>query len=137
MKKILLSGLVLMFGLYLQAQESAQLTKASERSAQLAQLYQLNDEQTDRMMEIQTRRYQQLDEIAALEEVDYPLYVKKMKAIRSGADLSIQMMLNEEQMKTFYQQSIERRKAIAEIARSMQEQGATPQEIEKAQLRLE
>ena len=47
------------------------------------------------------------------------------------------MLLDEEQVKVFYNELIKRRQRQADLARKMQDEGATPQQIELALVNME
>lgn len=140
MKKLFfLSSLFLMMtGIASAQQQDPQAQgKAQEMTSVLAQLYNLDADQADRMFEIQMRKYNDIGLVASLRDQDQQLYVRKMKAIFEGADGSIERMLTKAQMPTFRQQAIELRKRKAEMARQLQAQGIAPQQIELALVEME
>jgi hypothetical protein len=136
MKKILLLLPALFLMVSLSAQDIS-ATEVSEQTDALVQVYNLNSEQAAEMYKIQERKFRNLASISHLKQENEELYYQKLKAIQYNTDVSIQRLLNSDQMKVFYQRSVDRRQRQANLARKMQEEGASPQEIERALIEIE
>ena len=119
------------------AQHSSLEDQAAQATAELTERYQLNAEQATKMLYIQQTRLHNIASVAELEASDPQTYIKKMKSIQSGMETSVQMLLDEEQVKVFYNELIKRRQRQADLARKMQDEGATPQQIELALVNME
>ena len=111
--------------------------KAREMTGVLAQLYSLDEDQTATMLNIQIRKYKDIGVVAPIRNQDQQLYVRKMKAISSGANASIERMLTKSQQAIFRQEAIDLRMRQAEMARQLQEQGIAPKDIELALVEME
>ncbi|MCB0705461.1 MAG: hypothetical protein KDC34_09140 [Saprospiraceae bacterium] len=136
MRKILCLLPLLLFAFLVNAQDVSAV-KVNEQTEALSQVYSLNDTQTGEMLKIQDRKLRNLASIEHLKQEDEELYYQKLKAIQYNTDVSIQRLLNSDQMKIFYQRSVDRRQRQAELARKLQNQGATPKEIERALIEME
>lgn len=111
--------------------------EVNEQTEALQQVYNLSDQQVVEMQKIQERKLRNLASIQNLKEENQDLYYQKLKAIQYNTDISIQRLLNSDQMKIFYERSVDRRQRQAELARKLQDQGATPTEIERALIEME
>ncbi|MCB0642756.1 MAG: hypothetical protein KDC44_14005 [Phaeodactylibacter sp.] len=120
-----------------QQQDPQAYGKAQEMTSLLAQAYNLDENQTDKMFKIQIRKYNDINLVASLRDQDQQLYVRKMNAIFDGANASIERMLTKAQQPTFRQQAIDLRKRKAEMARQLQAQGIAPKQIELALVEME
>lgn len=133
MKKFLIALLALVFVTALQAQSF----DAKKATAELTQVYSLDEAQQAEMATIQQRKARNLSEIQSLKTSDRETYVKKLKSIRYGTDVSIKKMLNQEQMTVFYEKSKERRMREADLMKKMKAEGATREQIQAALAEME
>ena len=139
MKKLLLglACMIFAFGLSAQANEKAKDPKVQAATDEMVALYNLDEQQTEKMYVIQERHQRNLSEIAAYESQDPQLYLKKKRSVRDGLEGSIKRILNEEQMKTFHAQILERRKKESELIKQLRANGASKEEIQMALLGVE
>lgn len=133
MKKFLIALLALVSVTALQAQSF----DAKKATAELTQVYSLDDAQQAEMATIQQRKARNLSEIQSLKTSDRETYIKKLKSIRYGTDVSIKKMLNQEQMTVFYEKSKERRMREADLMKKMKAEGATREQIQAALAEME
>ena len=139
MKKLLFGLFCMIFALSLDAQavEKAKDPKVQAATDEMVALYNLDEQQTTKMYTIQERHFRNLSEIAAYETQDPQLFLKKKRSVRDGLEGSIKRMLNEEQMKVFNAQLLERRKKESELIKQLKASGATKEEIQIALLGVE
>ena len=119
------------------AQSDSPEQKASGETEILAQKFQLSGVQTQKMHQIQLRRYRDRELIVPNKTTDQVLYLEQLKAIEHGADISVQLLLTEAQTPQYRAFSLERREKRAELAQSMLSKGVPIQEVEIAVLELE
>ena len=130
MKKLLFSGFLLLATVSLFAQ--TKVDQAKKATAELVQLYQLDEQQTAKMLKIQERYFQNDLQIEALKTSDPDLYQKKRISNKRGTEASIKMILTKEQMTVFNQQKLQKRKQEAALIKKMKAEGASKEEIQKA-----
>ncbi|MBR9921013.1 MAG: hypothetical protein GYB31_09255 [Bacteroidetes bacterium] len=136
MRKFLCMLPLFLIAFAMNAQEVSAV-EVNEQTEALQQVYNLSDQQVVEMQKIQERKLRNLASIQNLKEENQDLYYQKLKAIQYNTDISIQRLLNSDQMKIFYERSVDRRQRQAELARKLQDQGATPTEIERALIEME
>ena len=136
MKKLLLLLPLFMLSLTLSGQV-VPVSEISDQTDALTDVYNLDDKQAAEMYKIQERKFRNLASIEHLRQENEELYFQKLKAIQYNTDVSIQRMLNSDQMRIFYQRSVDRRQQQAALARKMHDEGASPAEIERALLEIE
>lgn len=112
----------------LSAQTQAERIEAE--TAKLRQHYQLDETQTTEMRRIQQRRFNNIEEIASLQQSDFSLWVQKRRAIQTNTDGSIRRMLQPDQLPLFDQQMRQRRIEDSNFIKEMQQQGKTKEQIE-------
>ena len=139
MKKVLLGLCCLIFALSVNAQavEKTNDPKVQEATDQMVALYNLDQQQAAKMYTIQKRHLRNLSEIAVYESQDPQLYLQKKRSVRDGMEGSIRRLLNEEQMKIFNAQILERRKKESELIKQLRASGASKEEIQMAILGIE
>lgn len=135
MRKLLC--LLPLFLLALTANSQSEAADVSAQTDALSQVYDLNDAQKGEMFKIQERKMRNLASIQHLQTENEELYYQKLKALQYNTDISIQRILNSDQMKVFYARSVDRRQRQADLARKLQNDGVTPKEIERAILEME
>lgn len=99
--------------------------------------YQLTQEQETKMVKIQQRRLRNLSEISSLEQQDPAKFLQKRKAINSGTEVSLKMMLNKEQRALYDKSRMEIRQKKAAKSAELKEQGMTSKEMEPYLLAIE
>ena len=136
MKYIVVIALLLGASIHLQAQavDKAQVNVAAEA---LIATYQLTEAQEAGAYTIAERRLRNQSEIAHLASSDQKLYLQKKNAIREGEIVSLERLLNQEQLPILREQMIERRKKESELIKKMKAQGATREEIQLAVWEME
>lgn len=134
MKKMLLPLLLCFFVFQLSAQKANVVKgdKAQKITQELTELYVLSEEQAAKVYKIQVRKYEQYAAIQNLESKDPTTYVTKLKAIHTGNEGSIKLLLNTEQLRAFQMNSMQMRKKRADKATALKIQGLTSEEIDKA-----
>ena len=137
MKKLILSLTMLICVMTLWAQSASSKPEIQKEVEALVALYQLDEAQTAKVQVIQERRFRNLAEIEVLKNTDEKQYWHKRRAIRNGTEASIEMLLNEEQMKVFHTQISERRQKESAIIKQMRQNGASKEEIQDALIRLD
>jgi hypothetical protein len=136
MKYFIVIALLLSASFQLQAQtaDKAQLDAAAQ---DLIGTYQLTEAQEAEAFVIAERRLRNQAEIAHLASADPKLYLQKKNAIRQGELVSIERLLNKDQLPILRQQMIERRKKESNLIQKMKAQGATREEIQLAVWEME
>ena len=136
MRKIFFSILSLFLAVSVIAQGSVdpKVRKAADR---MIKVYNLDEQQAVTALEIQERRFRNLEEISDLKNTDKDLYRHKLKAIQQSTDASLRRILNEEQMAIYNQRKIEIRNKRAAKTAELKAQGMSLEEIEDALLELE
>lgn len=137
MKKLILSLSFFLFIGGLWAQSATNEKAIQQEMETLTSLYSLDEKQAEEMLVIQQRRFRNLAQIKTLENKDEAMYLQKKKSIRMGTEASIKKMLKPEQMATFNQQVVERRKKESALVKEMRQNGASKAEIQMALLGLE
>lgn len=99
--------------------------------------YQLDETQEAKMVKIQQRRLHNLSEVSALEKENPAKYLQKRKAINTGTEVSIKMMLTKEQRILFDQDRIAVRMKKAEKTAELKAQGMTLKQMEPYMLAIE
>ncbi len=136
MRKIFFSILSLFLAVSVIAQGSVD-PKVRKAADGMIKVYNLDEQQAVTALEIQERRFRNLEEISDLKNTDKDLYRHKLKAIQQSTDASLRRILNEEQMAIYNQRKIEIRNKRAAKTAELKEQGMTLEEIEDALLELE
>jgi len=119
------------------AQSSAAREAAREATESLTATYGLSEVQIPQMLEIQERRFRNLEEIEPLKSTDEVLYRQKLRNIRYGTEASIQSILSADQRPILEKERVERRKQEAARLKMLQESGASKAEIQEALLEME
>lgn len=132
MKQVAILIIALFAFVGVQAQKSAQAA-----TAEMTKIYQLDEAQQAEVLKIQERKVRNLSEIQALKTTDRATYIKKLKSIQYGTDVSLKRLLNKSQMETYYKVSTERRKKQAVLSKEMKARGASSEEIEEAMAEME
>jgi tRNA A37 N6-isopentenylltransferase MiaA len=128
MKHFLLLVITLFSIQLLSAQTQTERVEAE--TAKLRQLYQLDESQATEMRRIQQRRFNNIEEIASLQQSDFSLWVQKRRAIQTNTEGSVRRMLRPEQLTVFDQQMRQRRIEDSNFIKEMQQQGRTKEQIE-------
>ena len=105
-------------------------SRVQSETASLVALYQLDEVQTQEMLRIQERRFNNQQEIEVLRTSDYRLYLQKREAIRINTESSIRRMLRPEQEEIFNDQSAQARLDDSRFIKEMLQAGKTKEEIE-------
>jgi len=119
------------------AQTPAAREAAREATEALTATYGLSAVQIPQMLEIQERRFRNLEEIEFLKSSDEALYRQKLRNIRFGTEASIQRILSIDQRAILEKERVERRKQDAVRLKMLQESGASKSEIQEAILEME
>jgi len=106
----------------------------STKVASLTELYQLNDQQQQKLVEIQERRNRNLAQIQVLAESDPALYIRKRASLQQGTEASVRRMLTKAQLKTYRDRQATFRKDQAKLKGELKESGASLEEIQTALL---
>lgn len=138
MRKFLLA----LISLCLLTVATAQQAKVSKKDVQkatdeVAALYQLNAEQIKNVYEIQERRLINLAEVEKIKTSDYPLYLRKCRAVRIATETATKKLLTETQLNIYYAQVAERRKRESVKMKELKRQGADKEQIELGLLEIE
>ncbi len=138
MRKFLLS----LCSLCLLTAATAQQAKVSKKDVQkatneLAALYQLNTDQIKNIYEIQELRLINLAEVEKVKTTDYPLYLRKCRAVRIATETATKKLLTEAQLNIYYVQVAERRKRELVKMKELKRQGAEQEQIELGLLEIE
>jgi hypothetical protein len=137
MKKLLLGLFFFCLTGVLTAQSETAAQKALQSAEALAPRFQLDEAQRAKLYRIQTRRYSDLELIAANKASDPALYLDQLKAVEKGSDFSIELMLREDQLPLFRAYALEKRTRRSEKAQAMLKQGVPIQQVEIAMYELE
>ena len=122
------------------AQETAKqqsLNPAEVATEKFATTYDLNATQTEKMLTIQTRRFNQLLQIEGLKEKNTKLYLRKLHAIYKGMDGATRLILDTRQLRTYRLNRAKLRQQKADLRQSMKKLGASEVEIAEAAYQLE
>lgn len=132
MKKLLLLSFFIAVTIGVQAQNS--LDKLVKKDAKhFVKVLKLDKVQKIKMQDILSQKYKNLDAISALEKEDHALYRSKRRAIYSGMDGSIRLILNREQIDLFDVEKRRQRLVNAEKIQQLQAKGADVEDIMDAQ----
>ena len=134
MKNLLLSLAFLFAALGANAQTADANNPAQQATEKMTQLYGLNSVQQAEMLKIQARKYRNLADVETLKATDPSEYILKIRTIQSGNNLSIERLLDDEQIKTFRQQQHQLREKKAIAYKQLKTNGASQQEIDKAMI---
>jgi hypothetical protein len=142
MKSILfITSFVLSFCVNVFAQDTATSQKSTVENAArtstdlLSKKYNLNEDQSMRMMTIQVRKLTNLSQIESLKTTDNAKYFQKLKNIQSGTLGSIRRLLvGKEQMAIYQKTQAELRTEKAKKRKQMASKGLSKTEIEQALL---
>lgn len=99
--------------------------------------YNLNEEQVAKMVKIQQRRIKNLNEIATLETADPATFLQKRKAINTGTEVSVKMMLDKNQRLLFDEDRSEIRMKKAEKTAELKAQGMSAKDMEPYLMEIE
>ena len=119
------------------AQSTAAREAAQEATDVLTATYGLTAVQIPQMLEIQERRFRNLEDIEPLKSTDESLYRIKLRNIRVGTEASIERILSADQRPILEKERVERRKEEAARLKMLRESGATKAEIQQAILEME
>ena len=119
------------------AQSTAAREAAREATDVLTATYGLTAVQIPQMLEIQERRFRNLEDIEPLKSTDESLYRIKLRNIRMGTEASIERILSADQRPILEKERVERRKEEAARLKMLRESGATKAEIQQAILEME
>ncbi len=132
MKKylLLIPALFLALSTFAQQEVASTDVAVQEVVQKFTTKYQLNQEQETKMVKIQQRRLRNLAEISSLEQQDPTKYLQKRKAINSGTEVSVKMILDKEQRVLYDENRIEIRLKKAAKSAELKEQGMSTQEMQ-------
>ena len=117
------------------AQNSVVETAARTSTDLLSKKYNLNEDQSKRMMTIQVRKLTNLAQIESLKTTDNTKYFQKLKNIQSGTLGSIRRLLvGNEQMAIYQKTQAELRTEKAKKRKQMAGKGLSKAEIDQALL---
>ena len=129
MKYLFTLSLVLSFALGTIAQTT---TDAQNYTQQLTQRYQLDKSQSAKVLELQSRKQKNLIEIAALQNTNPNLYLKKKMGINKNTLANFQKLLTNDQLAIFKSdQAAFEKKRSAKIAK-LKEEGLKAEAIQLA-----
>jgi hypothetical protein len=137
MKKLLLAIFCVSLAGMAFAQSGTPEEKAATAAQTLAQKFQLNTAQLEKMQKIQLRRYRDLALVAPNKAADQQLYLEQLIAIEEGTGVSIQLMLSEAQLAKYQEHAKEIRAKRAAIGNALMEQGLPAQQIQIAMWEME
>lgn len=132
MKNLILLFIALSFSIVTTAQTTSIIQKKSTK-----ELLQLDAQQNEAFDKIQLRKVKNLEEILPLKETKPEIYRTKRKAITSGTNASIKMILKEEQYPLFHQYLTDIRIRKSEKSAALKETGADRQTIEDILLEID
>lgn len=138
MKKILpVYCLLLVFTLSLNAQVKVSKRSIKEATSFQTQLYQLNDQQAEKMAFIQEQRLSNLAAIEPLRRSNYELYLQKLRSIRTYTEQATRRILYDRQVPVFETQQRQRMQARRQLLRDLKSRPTGREERTLALLRLE
>ncbi|HHS95642.1 MAG TPA: hypothetical protein ENJ45_03560 [Phaeodactylibacter sp.] len=139
MKKLLLIIPLMFFTLALFAQHEVSATDPAVLQVveKYTAKYQLDEQQVAKMVRIQQRRLKNLNEIAELQHSDNAKYLQKRKAINTGTEVSIKMILYKEQRMRFDAERANIRKKKAEKTAELKAKGLNPHQMTPYLLAIE
>lgn len=118
------------------AQTNTPTGEVQAATQELKTQYQLDDQQTVKVQEIQARKFRNLAEIEPLKSSDNELYLKKRQGVLKGANASLKRLLNEQQLVIFKEQEVAERKRQSDIIKALKAKGASKEEILRALLEM-
>lgn len=138
MKKILpVYCLLLVFTLSLNAQVKVSKRSIKEATSAQTQLYQLNNQQAEKMAFIQEQRLSNLAAIEPLRRSNYELYLQKLRSIRTYTEQATRRILYDRQVPVFEAQQRQRMQARRQLLRDLKSRPTGREERTLALLRLE
>ena len=138
MKKILLCLLCLLPVVFLQAQKSiTDDSQATERTAKLKQILNLDTDQEAAVLKIQERKSTQVAELRELKQNDPSKYYKKLQNIYEGNEIAVQRLLRKEQLKAYHANRHTLRLQKSQLVKKMKASNASQLDIDEAVRRLE
>lgn len=132
MKYLLLIIGFSLFAINGQAQD-APTRKVKKEAKSLAKAYQLNDVQKDKVIAILMKRDQDLASITKLEKEEVDKFRSKRRAIVTGTEGSIKLLLDREQLALYDKEAHVRRTENAKYIHKLKKQGASREELLDAQ----
>lgn len=136
MKKLILSGLMMLFVMSIFAQKNTDRSAESDTQA-LVEKYNLTDAQEAKVLKIQNRKYNHAAQFADLENTNTEQFLAKKSANEEQTNFSIVRLLDKDQRILFKQNKRDLRARRGALSHKMLKEGATPIEIKKALLELE
>ncbi len=138
MKRILIALIAVTMAVApLTAQSKINKRDIQKATDEVAALYQLNEDQKQKVYEIQERRLENLAQVETLKTTDYDAYLRKRRAVQIGTDNAIKRLLDAPQLEIFQTLSVKRRERETAKMIELKKQGASKEEIERALLEIE
>ncbi|MCC6723391.1 MAG: hypothetical protein IT258_02695 [Saprospiraceae bacterium] len=105
--------------------------KAREATEKLTKTYSLSPEQQAEMYKIQERKLRNLSEVESLKASDPSTYIAKIRSIQKGHHLSLERLLNADQIKIFRDEQHDLRMRKSTAYKELSSSGASQQEIDR------
>lgn len=137
MRKLTLALVSLCFVTMTMAQSKVNKKDVQKATDELVALYHLDATQTKDVYEIQERRLINLVEIEKVKTTDYPLYLRKCRAVRIATENALKKILTEAQLQIYYAQVAERHKREALKMKELKRKGADQAQLELGLLEIE
>lgn len=137
MKNVILIVALFLFGGNLFAQSEGAMPSLEETVAAFTTLYNLDEAQQEKILEVQQRKFRNFGEIEALKTSDPKKYQQKVTAMQRAEIKHMHDILNEGQLKIFRERQVELRKKKAELFKEMKGSATGQADIEKKLTELE
>jgi len=130
MKNTFIIFAFLFLGGNLFAQATDDMPTVEETVLSFTNIYNLDQDQQIKMLEIQERKYKNFGEIEDLKNTNPKKYQQKVDAMRT-ADLGhMHQLLNDDQLRIYREKQVELRKEKAELFKDMRGSGTSQKDIE-------
>jgi hypothetical protein len=132
MKKLLFSALFLAISISLFSQKNIE-KQARKEAKHYTKVLNLDEGQQIKLIDILQHKYQSIEDLSSMETSDPSTFRTKRRAVYTGTDGSIRLLLNREQNELFDVEKRRQRLANAERIQKLQAQGADQEDILDAQ----
>lgn len=137
MRKFFFTLVALCLVTLVMAQSKVSKKEVQKATDEWTALYHLNADQAKSVYEIQERRLINLAEIEKVKTSDYPLYLRKCRAVRVASENALKKLLTDEQKHIYEVQVAERHKRELAKMKELKKQGADDEQIRLGLLEIQ
>ena len=120
-----------------QAQQNNYNKAARQSTKAIDQLYQLDKEQKEAVMNIQQLHFERKAAIASLKTDNYRVYLHKLKSIREGTQYAIKKILHADQVPLFEAEQKRQQQEYARQIAKLKSEGTPKEKLDLAKITIE